>query len=282
MKTRPNTNQDANLHGVTFLNLPRIMIAILTAWVFLVAHTASAGQSCDETPPTADALEKGLNLGVKAFAALDASDADVALIARAGQDLGKYGLKYSHMAFVVRDHAKGRWTIMHMLNHCGRVDSGLFVEGLGSFFMDTPFQYEAQIVIPSKEIQTRLKTILDCPLPQAFKAERYNMLAYPYNTASQNSNGWVLELLSAGIATVTIDSRLKAVSYAKAKGFEPTTIRLNTFERLGVDLTRTNISFNDHPFARRMGGNIDTVTVASVVAFLLRNDAGVRVVEVGL
>jgi hypothetical protein len=108
------------------------------------------------------------------------------------------------------------------------------------------------------------------------------MLAYPYNIASQNSNGWVLELLNAGMTDLTIDTRLKAVAYAKVKGFEPTTIRLNTLARLGAGITRQNISFDDHPFGRRMAGKIDTVTVASVIQYLQRNDAEMVLREVSL
>jgi len=108
------------------------------------------------------------------------------------------------------------------------------------------------------------------------------MLAYPHNEASQNSNGWVLELLNVGMAKVDIDTRLKAVSYAKAKNFQPTTIRLKTLERLGACITRQNISFNDHPFRRRMSGNIDTVTVPSVIAYLRFNDASLVISEVRL
>ena len=35
--------------------------------------------------------------------ALDASGADVVVLARAGQDLSAYGLRYSHLGFAYRD-----------------------------------------------------------------------------------------------------------------------------------------------------------------------------------
>jgi len=141
--------------------------------MLLVAHATHAGQQCDEKPPSADALEIGLNLGVMVSDALDNSGGDVALIARSGQDLSKYGLQHSHMSFVVRDarndnQQKSKWTVIHMLNLCGRSDSELFAEGLGMFFMDMPFRYEAMIAIPSEGIQARLKTILASDLPRRF------------------------------------------------------------------------------------------------------------------
>ena len=38
---------------------------------------------------------------------------------------------------------------------------------------------------------------------------------------------------------------------------------------------RANVAFDDQPFARRMSGDIDTVTVESVVRFVERRDAQV-------
>ncbi len=35
-----------------------------------------------------------------------------------------------------------------------------------------------------------------------------------------------------------------------------------------------NVSFDDHPFARRMAGQIDTVTVESVFNFVRQRDPG--------
>jgi hypothetical protein len=269
-----------------FFNPPRAIVAILLCWLLLVTHTSHAGQPCEEITPSTSTVEKGLYLGQKTWEQLEQSGAEVALIARVGQDLGKYGLKHSHMGFVLKNHPNGKWTVMHMLNSCGKPDSGLYAEGLGTFFMDTPFRYEAQIAIPSAEIQARLKSVLTGNLPRTFKAARYNMLAYPYNTASQNSNGWVLELLSVGLAggevNASVQSRTNALSWARSRGYTPTTLHIPALERLGANLTRANISFDDHPFNRRMAGKIDTVTVVSVMNYLQRNDAAMQMVDVVL
>ena len=55
-------------------------------------------------------------------------------------------------------------------------------------------------------------------------------------------------------------------------GYRPTTLEIPMLKRLGADFFRANISFNDHPFDRRMAGLIDTVTVESVVAFVQQRD----------
>jgi hypothetical protein len=258
----------------SFFTPPRIILLMVLAWMALVASTAHAGQTCEEKPPSAEALRSGLELAARTRDTLAASNAEVALIARAGQDLRKHGLKYSHLGFIVRDHADGAWTVVHMLNHCGKPDSGLFAEGLGMFFMDQPFRYEALVMVPAPEVQAKLKALLASDAPLRFKAARYNMLAYPFNAASQNSNQWALELLAVAMSREReVRTREDAHAYLKFVGFEPSTIHLDALTRLGAAMTRQNIDFNDHPFNRRMAGKIDTVTVDSLEKFLLKRDA---------
>jgi hypothetical protein len=268
----------------SLFNIPRTLAVVILLWLILVIHDVKAGQTCEERPPNAEELRHGLALAAKVQAAIDASDADVLLIARVGQDLSKYNLKHSHIAFLLRDRAATKayetWGVFHMLNHCGKPTSGLFNEGLGMFFMDTPFRYEALIITPSRDLQTRLKTILASDSPTKFKAERYNMLAYPFNAASQNSNQWVLEILAAAMSQErAVQTREDAHAYLRYVRYKPTTLHLDTLTRLGASITKQNINFDDHPFGRRMSGKIDTVTVDSVAKFIVARDAGARLTE---
>ncbi|WP_229458757.1 DUF2145 domain-containing protein [Massilia glaciei] len=45
---------------------------------------------------------------------------------------------------------------------------------------------------------------------------------------------------------------------------------------------RANIAFDDHPFGRRMAGQIDTVTVESIVRFIRARDPDMKQLEVAL
>jgi hypothetical protein len=44
--------------------------------------------------------------------------------------------------------------------------------------------------------------------------------------------------------------------------------------RLGARVSSAHISFDDHPFGRRMAGQIDTVTVDSVFSWMERSGLG--------
>jgi hypothetical protein len=117
-------------------------------------------------------------------------------------------------------------------------------------------------------------------MPRQFKAARYNMLAYPFNDASQNSNQWVLEILAAALSVADVRTRAHAHLYLKRSGYEPSTIHLDALTRLGAAATRQNINFDDHPFGKRMSGRIETATVESLLQFLQRRDQGLRRQEI--
>jgi hypothetical protein len=69
----------------------------------VAATTAHAGRSCEQRPMTPQTLTQGLALAQRTAQALDAeftrSGARVVVLARAGQDLSKYGLRYSHLGW---------------------------------------------------------------------------------------------------------------------------------------------------------------------------------------
>lgn len=240
-------------------------------WALLLlaclATPAWSGTACEETPITPARLMKSMELAERTLQELDKSGAQVALLARAGQDLSRYGLRYSHMGFVWRDHPEGRWLVVHELNTCGTATSALFNEGLGNFFWDV-HRYEARLFIPSAQTQARLAAILATSMPARLHSPRYNMLAFPFSQQYQNSNQWLLETYAAALSAEPIDNRAQAQGWLKAAGYRPITVELSAMTRLGARISRANVSFDDHPFDRRMAGQIDTVTVDSVLRFM--------------
>ncbi|GHD57076.1 DUF2145 domain-containing protein [Jeongeupia chitinilytica] len=250
---------------------------VLAAWLGVAAASAWAGRPCSEAPPKPEVFRKAMAAGYASQQKLEQLQPQptVALIARVGQDLSEYRMRYSHMAFVWRDPKEnGQWRVAHLLNECGTAKSDLWREGLGNFFMDDMFAYDALILVPSQPVQERLQAWLSNPAAmQQLRGDRYSMVAYPFSTKYQNSNQWVLEGLAAAMSRdVDIVARPQAQQWLKLTGYQPSDLQIGTFKRLGGRLFRANVAFDDHPTDRRMSGHIDTVTVDSVVAFLLRQN----------
>jgi hypothetical protein len=253
--------------------MKRLLLILLMA----CSLNAQAGRVCEEKKATnASTFIAAMNLAEKTRSALDASKAQVALVARVGQDLSKYGLRYSHMAYVWRDHPRGRWIVIHELNQCGTARSALFEQGLANFFLDDLFAYEADILIPSPQSQARIVAMLASDTPLRLHRARYNMLAYAFSTEYQNSNQWVLETYAASASELAAGDRSRAQAWLQLAGYRPLPIHVSAGARLGARLFSANISFDDHPFGRRAAGQIDTVTVESVTRFIRLREPGSR------
>lgn len=250
----------------------RRLLLVLALAAGLVCGQAGAGTPCETKKTDVASFRQAMTLAERTLAALEHSGAQVALIARVGQDLSKYGLRYSHMAYVWRDHPQGRWLVVHELNQCGTAQSALFDQGLGNFFLDDMFAYQTRIVVPGAAAQQRIAAMLASNAPRKLHDARYNMLAYPFATRYQNSNQWLLETYAASMSELPVDDREQAQAWLKLAGYEPITLDIPAMTRLGARLLRANVAFDDQPFERRMAGRIDTVTVDSVMRFVHQRD----------
>lgn len=239
-------------------------------------NAAQAGRGCELKRPNAQNFLSAMRLAENTRSALEASNAQVALVGRVGQDLSAYGLRYSHVAYVWRDHPKGRWLVVHELNRCGTASSALYEQGLANFFLDDLHAYEAVLLIPSPPSQARIAAALGSPLGNRMHEPHYNMLAYPFSTEYQNSNQWVLETYAASAGESRIEERARAQAWLRYAGYAPSTLFIPATKRLGARLFSANIAFDDHPFARRAAGRIDTVTVESILSFVRQRDPQAR------
>ena len=249
-----------------------LMHIVAGALLAFAAATAHAGRSCENKPPKVDAIQRSMALAERTSQALDASGAQVVVLARAGQNLSEYGLRYSHLGLAYRD-ANG-WRIVHKLNQCGTAQAALYRQGLGEFFLDDLYQYEAALVVLAPEVQQRLlPTLRDNSRAAQLHTAAYSMVAYPWAQTYQQSNQWALETL-AMTQDDAATSRSRAQAWLQLKGYQPTTLHISAFKRLGARVSAANIAFDDHPNAKRFTDRIETVTVDSVFAWLNRSGYG--------
>jgi hypothetical protein len=246
-----------------------LRMAVFCGAVLGASMHAHAGRTCEDQPLNLQDITQGMDLATRTLQALETSGAQVVMLARSGQDLSKYGLRYSHMAFAYRS-STGAWRVAHKLNQCGTADSALYRQGIGDFFLDRPFRYEAAFAVPSSSVQEQLLRTLTSPsqLTQMHE-KKYNMLAYPWAQTYQQSNQWVIETLA--LAVVGARTRSEAQHWLQLKDYQPTPLNINAMTRLGANITRANITFDDHPNAKRFSGRIETVTVDSVFSWLQRS-----------
>jgi len=249
--------------------LPMLLAAALAA----TAPAAHAGRSCEVRKTTPQTVERGMTLAEKTLASLNASGEKVVVLARAGQDLGKYGIRYSHLglAYQLPDGQGGMtWRVVHKLNTCGTSESAVYRQGLGEFFLDDLWRYEAAWVAPTPEVQARLLVLLQDPgRLTAMHYKPYSVVSYAWGRKYQQSNQWATETVAAAMEP-GVTTREKAQAWLQFKGYEPTTLKLGPLTRLGGRITAANIAFDDHPNDKRFSDRIETVTVDSVFDWLQR------------
>ena len=250
----------------------KFIVIVAAAAVAALSIQAHAGRSCQVKKANARTIERGLNLAERTMAGLDASGAKVVLLARAGQDLSKYGVRYSHLGFAYRqaspDGAGTVWRVVHKLNQCGTADSAIYRQGLGEFFLDDLWRYEAAWVVPSRELQDKLLPLLqDDARATALHHQPYNIMSYAWGRRYQQSNQWAIETM-AGAMQSGPPSRGSAQAWLQAAGYEPATLRLGPLTRLGARASAANVAFDDHPNEKRFSDSIETVTVDSMFQWL--------------
>ena len=263
---------------MTALRSPRGSVRGLFAAVVvslgLASGSAWAGRSCEQRPPTAETIVRAMALAEHTAARLDQTGANVVVLARAGQNLSEYGLRYSHLGFAYREGAGKPWRIVHKLNQCGSARASLYRQGLGEFFLDDLWQYEAAVVVLAPDAQAHLLAMLaDNAHVAQLDTPAYSMVAYPWSQRYQQSNQWALETLAMS-QDAAADTRERAQAWLRLKGYEPTTLHLSAFKRLGARMFAANVAFDDHPNEKRFADRIETVTVDSVFRWLDRSGLG--------
>jgi len=263
-----------NTFALSAVPLRELALAALVVLALAGANNAHAGRSCEQRMPTAQVIERGMQLAERTSQALDEefrrSGTRVVVLGRAGQDLSKYGLRYSHLGWAYRTEA-GPWRVVHKLNECGTAESKVFRQGLGEFFLDDLWRFEAIWAVPTPEVQAKLLPVLsNNAQATAMHHRAYSMVSYAWSQKYQQSNQWALETMAAAMEPATIRSREQAQAWLRFKGYEPTALRLGPLTRLGGRVTAANIAFDDHPNEKRYADRIETVTVDSTLAWMQR------------
>jgi hypothetical protein len=250
-----------------------LMLAALAALLLIVSRPAHAGTACNtRIMPPERIADAAATAGI-VIAALDETDAPVAMVSRVGTDLSKHGLRYSHAGFALRDHPDGRWTVVHLLNDCSSDGSGLYTQGLVNFFADDLVNQDARITWLPSNVAERLAARLLALPGDALYTPRYNLIARPGSREYQNSTGWVLEHLAAAIPPKAhVRSRAQAYQLALDHGFRPDRIHIPYTKRIVGGLFAANLVFTDHSVATRLSGEYPVVTVRSILHWLQESD----------
>jgi hypothetical protein len=257
-------------------------VALPAAMLAAGAARAGAARYCDD-PPAPDAAQHSrmLRLAAVVKAELDASGARVALIARSGLDLERFGQRYSHAGLSLKASPDTPWAVRQLYFACDEGRPRLYDQGLAAFLlgMQSPSMgHVSVLLLPPAAAAAVERAALDRPLALQLLAADYSANAYPFSPRYQNCNQWVAELLAVAWGGGT-PSRQSAQDWLRAQGYEPT-----VFEGSPLLFWLSHfvpwVHRGGHPEEDLQAGRYRVSMPASLQAFVLRREPGTRRVEI--
>ena len=251
------------------------------------AH-AGVMRYCDEPVPlTAAQNDRLLRFGGIVKAELERSGASVALIARSGLDLSRFGQRYSHAGVSLKAGRDSAWTVRQLYFDCNERRPRLFDQGIAAFVLgsgEPTLGHVSVLLLPSKPAAELERTALDKRRALELLGTDYSANAYPFSLRYQNCNQWVAELLAAAWGPGddrgdAIDRRQRAQAWLKSEGYEPTVFDVGWRALMWAGAFIPWVHGDDHP-AEDVEHKLYRVSMpASIEAFVRRKVQGAARLE---
>ena len=188
--------------------------------------SASSQGLCESATPL-DAVHKDrrLRLVARLRQVLEDSGRSVALVARSGLDLARFGQRYSHAGVSLRDSPNTPWSVRQLYYACDEAQPRIFDQGLAGFLLAADAQPDAHVtllLLPAEASDALAEAALARRRALDLLAPRYSANAHAFSTRYQNCNQWVAELLATAWAPGgTVGTRAQAQHWLRAQGYEP-------------------------------------------------------------
>ena len=159
-------------------------------------------------------------------AELDKSGQSLALIARSGLDLRRFGYRYSHAGFSLKASRDTPWAVRQLYYACDEQKPQIYDQGMSAFVLggDEPsLGYVSVVFVPLVEATELERAALDNRQALQMLGPTYSANAYPFSVLYQNCNQWVAELLAAawGHLDDAGDPRAGAQRWLQQQGYRP-------------------------------------------------------------
>lgn len=215
---------------------------------------------------------------------LNRSGSRVAVIARAGLDLSRFGLLYSHAGIALRDNPGGPWAVRQLYYACEESRPQLFDQGISGFALgaDAPSRGHIALLFPPEEAAAPLEhAALDKRLALSLLAGKYSANAYAFGTRYQNCNGWVAELIASawGRLDTGEHAREHAQQWLREQGYTAGPVKIPSHWLMFAGQFVPLVQLNDHPLEDAHALALHVSVPASIEAFVHKQAPQTRRVE---
>ena len=246
--------------------MARLAVLAVLVGICHAPARATSLRACD--PPdtlTAAQKDKVFSFGAVIKAELEKSGQRLALISRAGLDLGRFGVRYSHAGFSLKHSPDTPWAVRQLYYACDEKQPHIFDQGMLGFLlgMNEPgLGYISVVLLPEADAAALERAALDKQQALQLLGATYSANAYPFSLQYQNCNQWVVEVLAAArgrllegrpnggeAAPGAAPLRARAQSWLKDQGYIPSVMDVGWRPLMWATAFVPWLHNDDHPAA---------------------------------
>ena len=231
--------------------LRRIALCGLLPWSAVC--NAGALHYCDAPAPiSADQKDKLLRFGAVIKTELEKSGQGLALIARSGLDLSRFGMRYSHAGFSLKDSQNAPWSVRQLYYACDERKPRIFDQGISGFLLgtnDPSVGYVSVVLLPPTATAALERAALDNRQALQLLGTTYSANAYAYGLQYQNCNQWVVELMATawGELDGADNLRSEAQRWLKERSYVPSSFEVGSRVMMWLGGLIPWLHSDDHP-----------------------------------
>lgn len=255
------------------MRLRRAALALALLGAAAAGH-AGALRACDVRDTlTAGQKDKLFRFGAVIKAELEQSGQRVALVARSGLDLARFGERYSHAGFSLKASPETPWAVRQLYYACDEQQPHIFDQGMLAFVLgmnEAELGYVSVLLLPAGAGDDVEQTVLDKHQALHLLGAGYSANAYAYSLQYQNCNQWVAEVLAAASGGLREADgpagtlRERAQGWLQAQGYAPTVIDVGWGPLMWGPAFVPWLHNDDHP-AQDLAQNLYRVSMPSSI-----------------
>ena len=264
----------------------RLTFALAIALTGSVGQAASAAlQFCDTaTARSAAEQDRLLRFAAIAKRELEGSGHAVALVARSGLNLQRFGIRYSHAGISLKASDATPWSVRQLYFACDEGRPRLYDQGLAGFVSGTDdprLGYLSILLLPPERAAELERAALDKARALRLLAARYSANSYVYGLRYQNCNQWVAELIASAWGGIAEGAELRAQSqtWLAERGYSPEPVPVNSHALMFAAAFVPWLHSDDHPEVDRYALRFRTSLPASIETFVRAQAPGAERIE---
>lgn len=266
----------------------RDLLLSLMLWLCAAVPAAAAvlsQQLCDwNTPLSATQQDRLLRVAALSKELLTATGAEVAVVARSGLNLARFGVRYSHAGFSLRDSPFGTWAVRQLYYACEEGRPLVFDQGLAGFAAGTENPesgYLVAVLMTPAAAQAAAQAVYNKALATRLLAPRYSANAYAHGLQYQNCNQWLVELLATAWAGLPDGPQLRALAqqWLREQGYAPQGVDVNSNALMWLAPLIPWIHLDDHPSADLQALRMRTTLPADIETFMRQQAVAAQRIE---